>query len=62
MGYVVAGAPFVVAAVALVWLRWPATWSGVAALAAALAGAFLYPGLERSGLGGAFWAGLGTSG
>jgi lactate permease len=62
LGYFVAGAPFVVAGVALVWLRWPATWSGVAALAAALAGAFLYPGLETSGLGGAIWAGLGTSG
>ena len=62
MGYLVAGAPFVVAGVALVWLRWSATWSGVAALAAALAGAFLYPELERSGLGEAFWAGLETSG
>ena len=41
---------------------WPATWSGMAALAAALAGAFLYPGLGASGLGGAFWDGLGTSG
>jgi len=61
-GYVVAGAPFVVSGVALVWLRWPATWSGVVALAAALAGAFLYPPLGVSGLGGAFWAGLGTSG
>ena len=62
MGYLVAGAPFVVAGVTLVWLQWPATWSGVAVLAAALAGAFLYPSLEVSQLGGAFWAGLGTSG
>ena len=34
----------------------------MAALAAALAGAFLYPGLGASGLGGAFWDGLGTPG
>ena len=37
--YLVAGAPFVVAGVTLVGLRWPAGWSGVAALGAALAGA-----------------------
>ena len=60
--YLVAGAPFVVAGVALVGLRWPAVWSGVAALGAALAGALLYPGLEASGLIGAFWGGVGTSG
>ena len=62
LGYVVAGAPFVVAGVALVWLRWPATWSGVAALVAALVGAFLFPPLETSELSGAFLEGLGTSG
>ncbi len=60
--YLVAGAPFVAAGVALVGLRWPAVWSGVAALGAALAGALLYPGLEDSGLVGAFWGGVGTSG
>ncbi|MDX6380962.1 MAG: lactate permease [Rubrobacteraceae bacterium] len=62
LGYLVAGAPFVVAGATLVWLRWPAVWSGVAALVAALAGAIFYPGLAASGLGGAFWGGLGTSG
>jgi lactate permease len=58
----VAGASFVVAGVTLVWLRWPAAWSGAAALMAALGGAIFYPRLAPSGLGGAFWGGLGTSG
>jgi lactate permease len=62
IGYLVAGAPFVVAGVALVLLRWPALWSGVAALVAALAGALFYPGLAASGLDEAFWEGFGTSG
>ena len=60
--YLVAGAPFVAAGVALVGLRWPAVWAGVAALGAALAGALLYPGLEASRLFEAFWSGAGTSG
>ena len=62
LGYVVAGAPFVVAGVALLGLRWPAVWAGVAALVAALAGAVGWPGLGSSGLPGAFVEGLGTSG
>jgi lactate permease len=62
LGYLVAGAPFVVAGATLVWLRWPAVWSGVAALVAALTGAILYPALAASGLGGAFWDGFATSG
>jgi len=63
LDYLVAGAPFVVAGVALVLLRWPAVWSGVAALVAALAGALFYPGLGASGsLGPAFVEGFGTSG
>ena len=60
--YLVAGAPFVVAGMALLVFRWPAAWSGVAALAAALAGALLDPGLEAPGLVEAFWGGVGTSG
>ena len=60
--YLVAGAPFVAAGVALVGLRWPAVWSGVAALGTALVGALVYPGLEASGLFEAFWSGAGTSG
>lgn len=59
--YLAAGAPFVVAALALVGLRWPATRSGLAALSAALAAAFLWPGLEPGGLPGAFADGLGTA-
>jgi lactate permease len=61
LGYAVAGAPFVVAGVALVGLRWPAVWAGVAALVAALAGAVVWPGLRPSGLPVAFAEGFGTS-
>jgi len=61
LGYVVAGAPFVVAAVALVGMRLPAVWAGVAALAAAVAGALAWPGLDPSGLTLAFVEGLKTS-
>jgi len=60
--YLAAGAPFVVAGVTLIWLRWPAVWSGVAALVAALAGALLYPGFGASGLACAFFDGFRTSG
>ena len=62
LGYVVSGAPFLVAGVALLVLRWPAVRAGVAALVAAVAGALLWPGLEASGLAGAVSAGAGTSG
>src|SRR5215217_7009573 len=62
LGYAVAGAPFLLAGVTLLWLRWPAVWAGVGALAAALAGALLWPGLSFQGLPGAFLDGLGTSG
>ena len=62
LGYAVAGAPFVVAGVALLGLRWPAVWAGVAALGAALVGAVTWPGLGSSGLPRAFVEGLGTSG
>ena len=61
-GFLVAGAPFYVAGVALLALRWPAVWAGVAALAVALAGALVWPGLEAAGVGGAFVEGLETSG
>jgi lactate permease len=62
LGYVVASAPFLVAGVALLGLRWPAVWAGVAALVAALAGAVAWPGLGSSGLPTAFVEGIGTSG
>jgi lactate permease len=60
--YLVAGAPFLVAGVALLGLRWPAVWAGVAALAAALAGAAAWPGLSPSRLPVGIVTGLGTSG
>jgi lactate permease len=62
LGYLVAGAPFLLAGVTLLGLRWPAVWAGGVALAAALAGAMLWPGLNSAGLPGAFVEGLGTSG
>jgi lactate permease len=62
LGYVVAGAPFLVAGVALLGLRWPAMWAGVAALSAALVGALLWPSLNPAGLSVALVGGLGTSG
>lgn len=62
IGYLVAGAPFVVAGVALLWLRRSAVWAGMATLLTALAGAVLWPGLESSGLPEAFVGGLGTTG
>ena len=62
VGYGIAAAPFLVAGVALLVLRWPAVRAGVAALVAAVAGALLWPGLEASGLPGAVLAGAGTSG
>lgn len=61
IGYLVAGAPFVVAGVALLGLRWSAVRAGVATLVAAFAGALLWPGLSRDGLGGALLDGVGTS-
>ncbi|MDP8952040.1 MAG: L-lactate permease, partial [Actinomycetota bacterium] len=62
LGYAVAGAPFVVAGVALVGLGWSATRTGAAALVAALAGALLWPALESRGLWGALFEGFGTAG
>ncbi len=60
-GYLVAGAPFVVAGAALLWLRWSAVRAGIATLVTAVAGALLWPGLERDGLRGAVFDGIGTS-
>lgn len=60
-GYVAAGAPFLIAALTLLVLRWPATRAGGAALAAALGGALLCPALTAAGLGEAAWYGLGTA-
>ena len=62
LGYLVAAAPFLVAAVALLGLRWSAVWAGVATLLAALTGALLWPTLEPGGLWGALLGGISTSG
>jgi lactate permease len=62
IGYLISGAPFVVAGVGLLGMRLPAVWAGVAALAAAVAGALVWPQLDASGLPAAFVEGLGTSG
>src|SRR5215216_6620002 len=61
-GYVVAAAPVVVDGVALLGMRLPAAWAGVAALAAALGGAVAWPDLDASGIPAAFVEGLRTSG
>ncbi|HET7478334.1 MAG TPA: L-lactate permease [Rubrobacteraceae bacterium] len=61
IGISVAVSPFVVAVVALILLRWPAMWAGVAALASAVGGALLWPSLHASGLGSSLLDGLGTS-
>ena len=62
LGVVVAVAPFAVAAVGLVVLRWPAVRAGAATLAAAVLGAVVWPGLDASGVPGGLVGGLGTSG
>ena len=62
LAYVVAAAPFVAAGVALLGMRLPAAWAGLAALAAALVGAVAWPDLDASGLPVAFVDGLGTVG
>lgn len=62
LGYIVAAAPFLVAAFTLLYLGWSATRAGLAALVAALAGAVLWPELRTGGLFEALFGGFGTSG
>lgn len=62
LDYLVAGAPFVVASVALLGLRWSAMGAGIAALLTALAGALFWPEFGSGGLVGAFLGGTTTSG
>ncbi|MGF1473668.1 MAG: L-lactate permease [Rubrobacteraceae bacterium] len=62
LGYLVAAAPFLAAAIALVWLRWSAVRAGGLAFSVALAGALFWPALDPAGLPGALLAGFGTSG
>ena len=61
LDYLVAGAPFVVAGVALLGLGASAFRAGIATLFAALGGALLWPGLAADGLFGAALEGVGTS-
>lgn len=60
-GFVVSALPFVVAAVGLVVLGWPAPWAGGASLAVAVLGALVWPGLRSEAVPGAVLGGLGTS-
>ncbi len=62
LGYLVAAAPFLVAGVALLGLRWSAVQAGVATLLAALAGVLFWPALQLGDLPGALVDGAGTSG
>ncbi|MDP9412050.1 MAG: L-lactate permease [Actinomycetota bacterium] len=62
LGAFVAAAPFLVAAVGLVGLRWPAVWAGAATLVAAVFAAVVWPGLELGGVLGSLAGGVGTSG
>ena len=62
LGYLVAGAPFVVAGATLLGLRWSPLGAGGAALGVALAVALFWSGLTFSGLSEALLEGLGTIG
>jgi lactate permease len=61
LGILVSALPFAVAAVGLAGLGWPASRAGAAALATAVLGAVVWPGLEATAVPGALLGGLGTS-
>jgi len=61
IGVLVSALPFLVAAVGLVALGWPAPLAGAASLAAAVFGAVVWPGLKAAAVPGAILGGLGTS-
>ncbi len=61
LGIVIAAMPFVVAAVGLVGLGWPASTAGGASLTVAVLGAVVWPDLEATAVPGALFAGFGTS-
>jgi lactate permease len=61
LGILISALPFAVAAVGLVGLGWPASRAGAAALATAVSGAVVWPGLEATAVPGALLGGLGTS-
>jgi lactate permease len=61
LGIVISAMPFVVAAVGLAALGWPASTAGGASLAVAVLGAVVWPDLAATAVPGALFAGLGTS-
>ena len=61
LGIVISAMPFVVAAVGLAGLGWPASTAGGASLAVAVLGAVVWPDLEATAVPDALFAGLGTS-
>lgn len=61
LGYIAAVFPFVVAGVALLWLRWSAARAGVSALAVALAVGLLWPAFDAGSVPGALLSGIGTA-
>ncbi|HET9927350.1 MAG TPA: L-lactate permease, partial [Rubrobacter sp.] len=61
LGIVISAMPFVVAAVGLAGLGWPASTAGGVSLAVAVLGAVVWPDLEVTAVPGALYVGLGTS-
>ena len=60
-GILVSASPFVVAAVGLAALGWPAPVAGAASFATAVVGALVWPGLRAAAVPGALLGGLGTA-
>src|SRR5829696_8912657 len=61
IGILISAMPFLVPAVGLAGLGWPASTAGGASLAVAVLGAVVWPDLEATAVPGALIAGLGTS-
>ena len=61
LGILISAMPFAVAAVGLAGLGWPASTAGAAALATAVLGTVVWPGLEATAVPGALLGGLGVS-
>jgi lactate permease len=61
LGILVSASPFVVAAVGLAALGWPAPVAGAASFATAVVGALVWPGLRAAAVPGALLGGLGTA-
>ena len=61
VGVLISALPFLVAALGLVALGWPAPLAGAVSLAAAVLGAVVWPGLKAAAIPGSLVGGLGTS-